>query len=303
MQVVITMAGLGKRFSELGFRSPKPVVLLANYSTPIEYVLNSFPLDSKFLLVLGEHLIESEVVDQIHLLQKKYNYNLKIIYCSYSSRGPVDTVLAACESLNPDEPILISYCDLAVQCDFKFFLNQVKNYSLASFDYQGFHPTYFGPNTYCHILSESLDASSDSKLREVSLLQEKKGFTRSLDTEVTSCGVYYFLNKNLLVESLKEALVQNLKYGNEFYISQALQAMRNKYQTKILDFRIEKLIQFGTPEDIERFNFWYLYFKNKSFEFQFVPQKKRPLEFSKDLFEKEKTYWQELFHFFKIGIT
>lgn len=267
MQIIITMAGKGQRFSEAGFIAPKPIVEVGG-KPAIEYLINSFDLSWKFIFCVGEHFKNTEIEKTI----LKIKPNSQIIYTKYSERGPIDTVLAAIPYLNFEEPVLVSYCDMALVWSCNDFKNKVKNYDMAVINYQGFHPTYLGPNTYCHV---------QVKNGEVIALQEKKLFTDSIDKEITSAGVYYFKTGELLKEALAAQLAQNLKYGNEFYISLAIQALLNKQNVRVLDYRIEHFFQFGTPEDIKRFECWYnlLILKSENVEFNSVK------------FEEEKKYW------------
>jgi hypothetical protein len=143
----------------------------------------------------------------------------------------------------------------------------------------------------------------DSQKNEVLEIQEKKFFTSQIENEITSLGVYYFRSGELLLQSLNEQLLQNLKYGNEFYISLAIKAMKNKLsQLKILDFRIQNLLQLGTPSDLERFEFWFdfvVHHKTRE-EFRFIEFQNRPLNLRRELFNSEKDYWLMLFKYFKI---
>lgn len=272
MQVVITMAGQGQRFQQAGYTQPKPIVNVAG-KPAVEYLINSF--DSKWQLIfcIGEHFKDSNIEKTI----LKIKPNSQIIYTKYSERGPIDTIQAAYPFLKWDEPILISYCDMALLWNSDDFKNKTRSYDMAVINYQGFHPTYLGPNTYCHV---------QVKNNEVTQLQEKKLFTDSLEKEITSAGVYYFKNLELLKEALSSQLEQNLKYGNEFYTSLAVQALLNKRAVRVLDYRIDHLIQFGTPEDIERFEFWY----------NSLVLKKKSEMISISDFEREQKYWEKVFY-------
>lgn len=301
MQVIITLAGRGKRFSEKGFHEPKPIVSVAGHPA-ISYLIDSFAKDWSLIFVLAEHDRESALEKTI----LRHAPNAKVIYTPFSERGPIDTVLAAIPLLNEVDGVLVSYCDLAPVWSARDFEKAVMAvatgsmnpiYDMACVNYQGFHPTYLGPNSYCHVRVSSEAASF------VTQLQEKVLFTDHIEKETTSAGIYYFKNRDLLHQALQEQLRQNLKYKSEFYISLALQAALNKNSDlKILDYRIDHLVQLGTPADTERFEFWYQYLvkKNVQKKFLYIERSQQPIEENSKNFEQEKQYWLAVFRYFRI---
>jgi len=283
MQVIITLAGRGKRFSEKGFREPKPLISACGRPA-ISYLIQSFPHTWKLIFVLAEQDRQAGIESLI----LKLSPNAKVVYTPFSERGPIDTVLAGIPSLNSDEGVLVSYGDLAPVWKSHLFEKavSVSNCDMASVNFQGFHPTYLGPDTYCHLQSNGHGW--------VTKLQENVLFTHQIEKEITAAGIFYFKDKALLEEALLEQQRQNLTYQNEFYISQSLQAMLNKNPNiKILDYRIEHFIQLGTPADIERFEFWFNYINlsQKPKAFSYIDSKHQPDEKELEKFAKEKQYW------------
>ncbi len=278
MQVIITMAGLGSRFSAAGFVDPKPIVPVVG-KPALAYLIESFSKSWKLFFVLADHDKNSKIESAIQNLRP----DSKIIYTEFSKRGPIDTVLAAIPCLNHAEPVLTAYCDLVVFWDCDDFEKKVKGYDAAVVNYQGFHPSYLGPNSYCHV-------QVDEKNQTVIRLQEKKLFTDCLQNEITSAGFYYFKNPKLLTDALNLQLEQDLKFGNEFYISLAVQALLNKFERsnniQVLDYRVDYVVQFGTPEDIERFEYWYRYFNS-------IDQ--NPNGQNSEKFNLEMNYWKKVF--------
>lgn len=228
------MAGLGQRFSKQGYTDPKPFIQIHG-ATVIEHLIHQFPKHWKLFFVVNENL-ESKYIQQLPST---------VIKTSYSERGPLDTVLASLPHLEKDQPTLVSYCDFSLRWDPRDFEKAVSNVDAAVVGYTGFQPTFLGPNTYCHYLVEG---------QWVKELQEKKLYTGKLETEWTSCGLYYFKSAKFLEECLAEQLRQNLNYAEkDFYISLALQAMLNtSSKLSVLNYPIKTFIQFGTPFDIER---------------------------------------------------
>lgn len=296
MQVVITMAGRGRRFSEKGFHEPKPMVTVANRPV-FSYLIDTYPSAWSLIFVLAEHDRSSQLESLIYeySLKSRPREKVQVIYTPFSDRGPIDTVQAALPFLKTNEGVLVSYCDLAPVWNPQAFEQAILTFDMASVNYQGFHPTYKGPNSYCHVRVD--------QNHHVIQLQEKVFFTEEIEKEVTSAGIYYFKNKYLLAAALQQQAQQNLKYKNEFYVSFALQALLNQnFNYKILDFRIWRFIQFGTPADTERFEFWLQYLKTGKldYQFQFIEPSHVPSRELASEFEKEKKYWQSVFKSFNV---
>ncbi len=255
MQIIITMAGLGQRFKDFGEETAKPFIQVGGQSA-LKHLTDVLPNDWKIFFAVGDHLKCAETEKQIQLLNKK---NYEIIYVPYSARGPIDTVSAVLPFLNSDMPVIISYCDYTMIWNANDFISEIERTKsdAAVVSYRGFHPTYLGPNSYCHL---QVDENNF-----ITKLQEKKLFTDDIHNEWTSCGMYYFKSVDFLLECLNEQLAQNLCYTigdrSEFYTSLSLQAIKNTItEIKIINYEIKYFIQFGTPFDIQLYDYWQKYF-------------------------------------------
>ncbi len=260
MQVVITMAGLGQRFQQKGYVDPKPLVHVIN-KPAIYYLIKSFPKNWKLIFVIGEHLKNTAVESVI----KSYRLNAITIYAVNSERGPIDTVLAAIAFLDFTDSVAVSYCDYALVWDpaaFEEFVSVDQGgCDIAIVSYRGFHPTYLGPNTYAHL---QVDEESSRVLK----IQEKKLFGGDIQNEWSSVGFYYFRNVSLLEQGLQLQLKNNLKYGNEFYTSLAIQALLDESAVtgknmNVLNFEVSHIMQMGTPADLQLIEKWYSIYKRK----------------------------------------
>lgn len=254
MQVVVTMAGLGQRFKDQGYDIPKPFIKVGD-KFAFQHLTETFPKNWKVYFVINKDLDSSYQ----KIIRDTYPDSC-LVETNYSDRGPFDTVKAALPALNSHGPIIITYCDYSLLWNPEHFQKKVQeiNPDAAVVGIRGFHVTYSGPNTYCHY---------QVKDQFITQLQEKKMYSASIYEEWTSCGMYYFRNKNLLNESLQEQLIQNLNFqGKEYYISLSLQAMLNKKtEFKILNYPVDYMIQLGTPFDIQTYEYWRKIFQSDSF--------------------------------------
>ncbi|MFZ3231268.1 MAG: NTP transferase domain-containing protein [Pseudobdellovibrio sp.] len=276
MQVIVTLAGQGLRFKNKNYSQPKPIVPVMGLPA-ISYLIASFSSKWKLFFVIGDHFKETAIESEI----KKLCPDADITYVPYSERGPIDPVLAVLKKLDPEDSVAVSYCDYAMIWNAenfeKFVVNSKCNISIVS--YRGFHPTYLGPNTYAHL-------KVDEETKAVDQIQEKKLFGTDLEDEWTSTGFYYFRTLDLLKQGLQLQIDKDLKSGNEFYTSLAIQALMTEKKINVLNYPISHFMQMGTPEDIELIEKWH--------QFIVVENKKNKFE-SGSLESKLYNYWKYVF--------
>ena len=277
MQVIITLAGLGQRFKSEGYNTPKPLISVMG-KPAISYLIACLDPAWNLFFAIGEHFKNSDLESSI----KKQCPGAQIFYVPYSSRGPIDTVEAVIPYLNSDQAVAVSYCDYFMLWNLSDFKNFLKNTNcdICIPSYKGFHPTYLGPNTYAHL-------QVNEQSNEIEKIQEKKLFGTDIYTEWTSAGFYYFKSVALLKKGMNLQSESNLKYGNEFYTSLAIEALLNNCRDlKIMNYEISHFLQLGTPADVSGAEKWYKYI--------ILDQKKNDFKPNTDDYQLYQ-YWETIF--------
>jgi bifunctional N-acetylglucosamine-1-phosphate-uridyltransferase/glucosamine-1-phosphate-acetyltransferase GlmU-like protein len=103
--------------------------------------------------------------------------------------------------------------------------------------------------------------------RWMSAIQEKKPFTNDKMQEYASNGTYYFKSGKIVKKYFQELVDKNIQINNEFYVSMVYQLMCED-NMKIRIFEIEKMLQWGTPKDLEEYVVWSDYFLHRNICFQ-----------------------------------
>jgi len=260
MHIIIPMSGIGKRFKEAGYTVPKPLIMIENKHI-IHHIVNLFPGEHKFTFICNdEHLRTTDMREILTNIVP----NCSIYEVSVNNRkGPVDAVLQAQTLIDDNEEIIVSYCDYGTKWDYTAFLNDIRRYdadgSIAC--YRGFHPHMLGSDNYAFI--KETDLFMDA-------IQEKKPFTENKMDEYASNGTYYFKSGKIVKKYFQELVDKNIHVNNEFYVSMVYQLMREDH-LKIRIFEIEKMLQWGTPKDLEEYLVWsnYFLYRNSSFQHTF----------------------------------
>ena len=247
IQLIIPMSGIGKRFIECGYKTPKPLIEVDGKPI-IEHVVNLFPSVDDVTFICNESHVGIEVI------LKKIKPNCKIHWVPNEDRkGPVDAVMQIENFIDENKKTIVSYCDYGTVWDYELFINYVTNNDLdgAIPCYKGFHPHMLGGDNYAFC------KETDNLLLEI---KEKSPFTNNKMSEYASNGTYYFKNGEILKKYFKKLIDLDINLKGEYYVSLVYNLLVND-GLKVGIFEIDKMLQWGTPYDLEIYKKWSDYFK------------------------------------------
>jgi len=255
MQIIISMAGFGSRFTNAGFKTPKHFLPIG--SKPIiEYVIDNFSINDEFIFICREDE-EYKSHEKIKKLADKKGLNYKIFLEPPHKTGPIPAVHRIIEHIDLKTPVIVNYCDFHWLWDYEKFKEfaLVNNFKGIVPAYKGFHPHSLYSNYYGYLKTEG-NVVIDYK--------EKESFTDNHMEEYASSGTYYFSTGQILKDAVNYALDNDLKVNGEYYMSMAYKyLLDNNLKTGV--YEIKKFMQLGTPEDYNEFLGWYNYFHNETF--------------------------------------
>ncbi len=247
IQLLIPMSGQGTRYQKAGYDQPKPLIPVSGVPM-IERLLRNFPLDWDTTFVLAENHRATELPAVLSRLRP----NGRQLFIPPHKAGPSFAALAAlkAKALDPQRPVLVSYCDYAMIWDPAHFERFVAETACdaAVISYRGFHAHYLSPQKYAYSRLEG------ERVMEV---REKGSFTDNREEEYASSGGYYFRSGELLARAIDYQSQQGLSLNGELYTSltvQALIQMLPEHHVRV--FEIPGFFQWGTPEDLQGFEYW-----------------------------------------------
>lgn len=237
---LIPMAGLGKRFFEVGYRLPK-FMIEAKGKPMLEWALDSLPLDiaKKIIFIcLKEHEEKFSVVKFIDNIKKRKFPNLKeeIILLKEVTRGQAETVLAAKKYINNDSHIVIYNVD-------SYFVSSRLKSKLLTAKVQR--------------IDGILGAFNDTNPKWSYIELDSNGFVKRTAekeaiSDIASTGLYTFTRGRDFVRAATYMIKNDMKVKNEFYVAPIYNILINEGKKFIVDFA-EKFWSLGTPEDLEYF--------------------------------------------------
>lgn len=234
INVVIPMAGKGKRFYEKGYHIPKPFIDVYG-KMMIERVLDNLQLPNAkyFLIALHEHLKNYKpYIDKINS-----NYDSEIIPIERTTDGPACTVLAAHRQINNEVPLLIANSDQIVDIEISDYTNDClkRNLDGSIMTFQDTDPKW-----------------SFAKINEEGLVTEVK--EKVPISNNATVGIYYFCAGKLFCEGAMDMIAAADKTNSEYYVCPIYNyVIRQGKNIGIFEIDSHKMHGTGTPEDLEEY--------------------------------------------------
>lgn len=231
LNILIPMAGRGKRFADKGYTFPKPLIDVDG-KTMIQKVVENINIDANYtFVVLKEHILDYN----IDVLLRTILGKCKIVVQGGFVQGAVCSALLAKDIINDSKPLLIANSDQLVDYDSTNFMYEMisKNADGGILTFNANHPkwSYAKHNEY-GIVSE---------------VAEKKPISNS-----ATVGIYYWKHGHDFVRYAEQMIKKDIRVNNEFYVCPVYnEAIADG--KKIIVYPIEKMTGLGTPEDLERY--------------------------------------------------
>ena len=228
INVLIPMAGLGSRFTEKGYKLPKPLIKV--FGKPmIQLVVESLGLED---------------VNYIFIVQQEHydTYNLEttlngiapgcqIVRVDGLTDGAARTTLMAKDLINNDTPLIISNSDQVVVWSSLEFTSLLASQSVIAM-FEAEDPKW----SYAKIENDL-----------VAEVAEKK-----VISDYASVGIYGFKTGADYVKYAEQMIEKDIRTNNEFYIAPVYnEAIANG--ENIVPYFVKEMHGLGTPEDMNDF--------------------------------------------------
>ncbi|MEO5340523.1 MAG: glycosyltransferase family 2 protein [Magnetococcus sp. MYC-9] len=235
MRFVIPMAGLGQRFTEAGYPSPK-YLLEAHGRTLLEWAVGSLPLELADLILfvgLASHAAHAPLEGVLERVSAGRAH--RWIVLDAPTGGQAETVLAAAEWIDNEADLLIFNIDTAFRSE--TLSARLRDPSakrdgiLGSFAGQGDHWSF-------------------ARLDAAGIVTETAEKVRISEHALT--GLYHFSRGADFVRVARRALAQGERSGGEYYIAPLYNHLIQEGRRFMLD-PVQQLIPMGTPQELEHF--------------------------------------------------
>ncbi|MEI7674224.1 MAG: glycosyltransferase family 2 protein [bacterium] len=238
LQVLMPMAGLGSRFSNAGYSSPKPLIQVDGRPMFIKALssIDNIDIAKKFYFVIRKQHVEELNLDK---LIKEALPDANIIVIPQMTRGATETALAASASLQPDDGLLIMDCDI--------WFESLEYAKLISGALRGENSLNGGLLTF---------AAKDPRYSYAKL--DKDGIVlETAEKKVISnhaiTGAYFFTNASEFIDSANKLLMQPINDKMpEYYLSLLYNILIHDGK-RIQAAEVNDFASFGTPEELRAY--------------------------------------------------
>jgi NDP-sugar pyrophosphorylase family protein len=239
MNIVIPMVGLGKRFSDVGFKKPKPLIDVRGKSI-VQHSVESLNIEGNYIFIIRT----SDYSEELKFVLKTLKPNCIIIETKELTEGSASSILLAKEYINNDEELITTNCDQRTDWNSDKFINFCRNEDcdgvVVTYPYDGIIVGEKSPYSFIEVDS----------FNEAIRLEEKFAISDN-----ALCGIHYWKKGKDFISSAELMIKNNDRINNEFYVSKTYNYLISENK-KIKHFPLLKgqFYSLGTPEDVKRYN-------------------------------------------------
>lgn len=261
------MAGKGKRFSEEGFRLPKPLIPVEGQ--PMIYrVIESLPKSDKWIFVVRQEHIDEYKIDEV--IKKKIPE--AIITVDKDLIGGV-SIFCARPYLDNEEEVIIA------GCDFAFVINEEEHEKLKEkadcilWTFTKEERISDSPNSWGYAILEE----DNQTIKGMSV---KTPISNNPFNDHIVAATLYIKSVKLLYEGIQKIIDENIKNNKEYYLDNLPVAL-NLLGKKSVIFDVDLIVSWGTPKEYYRFQEVY-------HQYNYSPEKLNELD-------KWRIYFENIF--------
>ena len=265
INIIIPMAGEGKRFSAKGYKSHKPAIPTMDRRTgKTRPMVVCATLDLPGVEEDGKNVtfIEREFHrrDGVEAAIRQEFPKASFITVSELTEGQACTCLLAEEKINNEQELLIAGCDNGMVLDYAAFEKEKKLADCLVFTYRQNEAVLANPNAYGW-----MGVDENNNITEVSV---KKAISDTPLNDHAVVATFWFRQGSIFVEAAQKMIAENDRINHEFYVDEVIKhVIQLGYRARVLE--IERYIGWGTPKDYEDYmqtvRYWEAFVKDERF--------------------------------------
>jgi HAD superfamily hydrolase (TIGR01509 family) len=231
LNILIPMAGEGKRFADAGYIFPKPLIEVNN-KPMIQVVIENLNIEAHYIFIVQKSHYEKYNLKQVLSLIAP---GCDIISVEGLTEGAACTTLKARELIDNNAPLLIANADQYIEWDSNESMYAFKNDNIDAgiLTFESTHPKW----SYAKLDDNGF----------VTEVAEKNPISNN-----ATCGIYYWKHGSDYVRYADTMIKKNIRTNNEFYVCPVFnQAIEDGKKVKIK--QVNKMWGLGTPDDLKYF--------------------------------------------------
>lgn len=231
MNVIIPMAGAGKRFSDVGYTTPKPFIQVKG-KPMVQAVVENLNIDGRHIFIVQN---KHSIADGLEKFLKSLKPDCVVIGIDELTEGPACTALLAKEHIT-EKPLIIVNCDQMIH---DFDVNKLVEFSEK--------------NNADGVLGAFISSSKKNSYMQLDPQGEVIDVKEKIVISNTATnGLHFWKNGKDFISSSQKMIKMNERYNNEFYIAPSFNYLV-KDGKRILPYFYNLHFPIGTPEDLNRY--------------------------------------------------
>lgn len=230
MQILIPMSGAGKRFADMGYQKPKPLIEFFG-KTMVEHVLENLGLDNQFTLCVQRAHYDADP-SVFHKLDAMAG-GINLVFVEQITQGAAETCLLAKQYIQPNEPLFIANCDQMMVWDQdhfeEWFAAERLDGAMFVFDSDS------TKNSYVEVDTNGLAVRTAEK--------------QVISPHATN-GIYVWARGSDYIWAAEKMIADDIRVNNEFYVCPVYNENIARGD-RIGIYAPEEHWPIGTPEDLD----------------------------------------------------
>ena len=248
LQIIVPMAGAGKRFVDAGYNLPKPLIPVSGLPMVVRAVRN-LPPASRLVFVLQAAHVAKFGIDRV--LQTHFP-DCRLVVVDRLTEGQACTVRLAVPEIDLDAPVIVAACDCTHLYDMEILQQRLADPATDAllWTYRGDPRVQLSPHHYGWVRTNGDVAVEVSCKKPIS--------NHPIDDHVLS-GYFAFRTGRIMLEGMDAMIQADCRVNGEFYmdlVANYLMAAGRRVRV----FEVDKYIGWGRPEELEEYQRWERYF-------------------------------------------
>lgn len=245
MNILIPMAGAGKRFSDAGYTVSKPLIPTTYLKDGQKYPMVVCAVKDIVDLVGNGNIIfinrTDNTAETFHEVKSHFE-NARFIGIDHLTEGQACTCLLAKDMINNDQPLFIGGCDNGMVADAEKFSRLSEKADVLVFTYRHHDCVLRNPNAYGWVMTDA-----DGRATGVSV---KKAISEDPMNDHAIVASFWFKKGAYFVDNAEKMIADDDRINNEFYVDKVMDHCISS-GLKVMVYEIDRYIGWGTPEDYE----------------------------------------------------
>lgn len=249
---LIPLAGAGSRFSEAGYKDPKPLLDVSGKPMIIQANNQLPPSQNNAYVCQQSHVKNYHVDDAIRNVQP----NADITTINGITAGQAITCQLGMKNIDESSPLLIAACDNGMLWSHQEYDRLINHTEIDAiiWTFKGHPSSRENPQMYGWVKTDE-----SGELVKATGVSVKKAISDKPENDHAIVGTFYFREAKLFTKALEKLVGDDIRVNGEFYVD-SLMGVLIDMDYKVAVFEVDSYIGWGTPNDYETFKYWQSFF-------------------------------------------